>query len=114
MVKRLLGPRARGEPHIADPVVGRIRRCRPAGIAACQSAMACRPDSTSLLGSVAIPALVIHGEQDAIVSLDEARTVAAALPHGELVVIPGVGHLTNLEDPPAFTAALRGFLERID
>ena len=53
MVKRLLGPRARGEPQIADPVVGRIRRCRPAGIAACQSAMAGRPDSTPLLGLVA-------------------------------------------------------------
>ncbi len=114
MVKRLLGPRARGEPHIADPVVGRIRRCRPAGIAACQWAMAARPDSTSLLGSVAVPALVIHGDQDAIVSLDEARAVAAALPRGELAVIPGAGHLTNLEDPPAFTAALRGFLGRID
>jgi len=113
MVKRLLGPRARGEPHIADPVVGRIRRCRPSGIAACQSAMAARPDSTSLLGSVAIPALVIQGEQDGIVSLDEARAMAAALPRGELMVIPGAGHLTNLEDPPAFTAALRGFLDRI-
>jgi len=61
MVNRLLGPRARGEPHIADPVVGRIRRCRPVGIAACQSAMASRPDSTALLASVEVPALVIHG-----------------------------------------------------
>ena len=113
MVKRLLGPRARDEPHISDPVVGRIRRCRPAGIAACQAAMACRPDSTSLLASVNVPTLVIHGEQDAIVSLDEARAAAAGLPRGELLVLPGVGHLTNLEDPPAFTAALRGFLERI-
>jgi hypothetical protein len=24
-----------------------------------------------------------------------------------------VGHLANLEDPPAFTATLRGFLDRI-
>jgi len=110
MVKRLLGPSARGEPHIADSVVGRIRRCRPAGIAACQAAMASRPDSTQLLGAVSVPALVIHGEQDAIVSLDEARSTAAALPHGELVVMPGVGHLTNLEDPAAFTATLREFL----
>jgi pimeloyl-ACP methyl ester carboxylesterase len=113
MVKRLLGPRARDEPHIADPVVGRIRHCRPAGIAACQAAMACRPDSTPLLGLVDVPALVIQGDQDAIVSLDEAREEAAVLPRGELAVIPGVGHLANLEDPPAFTATLRGFLDRI-
>ena len=113
MVKRLLGPRARDEPHIADPVVGRSRHCRPAGIAACQAAMACRPDSTPLLGLVDVPALVIQGDQDAIVSLDEAREEAAVLPRGELAVIPGVGHLANLEDPPAFTATLREFLDRI-
>ncbi|MGA3185056.1 MAG: alpha/beta hydrolase [Candidatus Dormibacteria bacterium] len=113
MVKRLLGPRARDEPHIADPVVGRIRRCRPAGIAACQAAMACRPDSTPLLGLVGVPALVIHGDQDAILSLDEAREEATVLPRGELAVIPGAGHLANLEDPPAFTQTLRGFLDRV-
>jgi len=39
--------------------------------------------------------------------------MAAALPRGELAVIPGAGHLANVEDPPAFTAALRGFLDRI-
>jgi pimeloyl-ACP methyl ester carboxylesterase len=113
MVKRLLGPASRDEPHIADPVVGRIRGCRPAGIAACQAAMACRPDSTLLLGLVSVPALVIQGDQDAILSLDEAREEAAVLPRGELAVIAGAGHLANLEDAPAFTASLRGFLDRI-
>ncbi|MGO8685785.1 MAG: alpha/beta fold hydrolase [Candidatus Dormibacteria bacterium] len=113
MVKRLLSPRARDEPHIADPVVGRIRRCRPAGIAACQAAMASRPDSTALLASISVPALVIHGEQDGIVSIDEARAMAAALPRGELAVLPGAGHLTNLEDPPAFTERLRTFLDEL-
>jgi pimeloyl-ACP methyl ester carboxylesterase len=108
-----LSPQARDEPQIVDPVVGRIRRCRPAGIAACQSAMACRPDSTPLLGLVDVPALVIQGDQDAILSLDEARDEAAVLPRGELAVIAGAGHLANLEDPPAFTATLREFLDRI-
>jgi pimeloyl-ACP methyl ester carboxylesterase len=97
MVKRLLSAPARDEPQIVDPVVGRIRRCRAAGIAACQAAMACRPDSTPLLGLVDVP----------------ARDEAAVLPRGELAVIPGVGHLANLEDPPAFTATLREFLDRI-
>jgi pimeloyl-ACP methyl ester carboxylesterase len=94
-------------------VVGRIRRCRPAGIAASQAAMAGRPDSTPLLGLVGVPALVIHGDQDAILSVDEARDEAAVLPRGELAVITGVGHLPNLEDPPAFTEVLRRFLGRI-
>lgn len=110
MVNRLLGPRAREEPHIRDAVEGRIRRCRPSGIAACQWAMAARPDSTALLGAVRVPSLVVHGEVDAIVSAEEASTLAGALPQAELAVLPGAGHLANLEDPPAFTEVLAGFL----
>jgi len=113
MANRLLGPQAREEPHIRDSVEGRIRRCRPDGIAACQMAMAARPDSTGLLGSVDIPTLVIAGEQDAIIGLDEARAMAEALPQAELQVIPQVGHLPNLEDHQAFTEALAGFLNRL-
>ena len=45
--------------------------------------------------------------------MDEARDEAAVLPRGELAVIAGVGHLANLEDPPAFTEVLRRFLDRL-
>jgi 3-oxoadipate enol-lactonase len=110
MANRLLGPAAREEPHIRDAVEGRIRRCRPEGIAACQSAMAARPDSTELLGSIRVPTLVVAGDHDGIVSRDEASAMAAALPRGELALIAGAGHLANLEDPPAFTETLLRFL----
>ncbi len=113
MTNRLLGPQAREEPHIRLAVEGRIRRCRPEGIAACQMAMAARPDSTELLGSVTVPALVVAGDHDGIVSLEEASVIASALPHGELAVMKGVGHLGNLEDPPVFTDRLAAFLTRL-
>ena len=51
MLERLLGPAARNEVHIADPVRGRIRRCTPEGIAFAQRAMAARRDSGDVLGS---------------------------------------------------------------
>ena len=38
--------------------------------------------------------------------------MAAAIPRARLDVIPGAGHLANLEDPGAFNAALRAFLAR--
>ncbi len=113
MVSRLLGPRAREEPHIRDAVEGRIRRCRPEGIAACQSAMAARPDSTALLAGLRIPLLVVRGEHDAILSAEEARAMAEASPGAELAVLPGVGHLANLEDPEGFSGVLGAFLRRV-
>ena len=38
--------------------------------------------------------------------------MAAAIPRARLDVIPGAGHLSNLEDPVAVNAALRAFLDR--
>jgi len=35
-----------------------------------------------------------------------------AIPHAELVVIPGAGHMSNLERPDTFNAALRAFCRR--
>ncbi|HXZ99699.1 MAG TPA: alpha/beta hydrolase [Candidatus Binatia bacterium] len=113
MVNRLLASRARGDPHVLDPVVGRIRRCRPAGIAASQIAMAGRPDSTALLAAVEVPALVVAGDDDGIVSLEEARGIADALPRGQLAVLPGSGHLGNLEDPVGFNEVVGEFLNRL-
>jgi pimeloyl-ACP methyl ester carboxylesterase len=37
--------------------------------------------------------------------------MAAAIPGAELVVLDGAGHLSNLEDPDGFTAALRAVLQ---
>src|SRR4029077_3690673 len=47
MVERLLAPRSRAEFHVSARVRGRTRRCTPEGVAACQEAMAARPDSSA-------------------------------------------------------------------
>ena len=41
-----------------------------------------------------------------------SHELATAIPGAELVTIPGAGHLSNLDQPPAFEAALRPFLTR--
>ncbi len=109
MVERLLGPDARVEAHIVDPVRGRIRRCSPAGIAFAQRAMAARPDSTPLLASIDVPTLVIAGTQDAIIPHTEVRAMSGSISGSRLVELE-CGHLSNLEEPRAFNAALGGFL----
>jgi pimeloyl-ACP methyl ester carboxylesterase len=109
MIERLLGPATRGEAHIADPVRGRIRRCSPAGIAFAQRAMAARPDSTELLASIDVPTFVIGGTHDAIIPIAEVRAMSGAISGAEFVEID-CGHLANLEEPQAFSAALAAFL----
>ena len=43
----------------------------------------------------------------------EAQKLATAIPNAELVVIPRAGHLSNLEQPEPFNAALATFLSRL-
>jgi pimeloyl-ACP methyl ester carboxylesterase len=109
-VARLLAPQSAVEYHVSDPVRGRIRRATPAGVAAAQEAMAARPDSSALLGSIRVPALVLVGSQDAVTPPEEAERMAAAIPGARLQAIEGAGHLSNLERWDAFNAALGDFL----
>jgi 3-oxoadipate enol-lactonase len=72
-----------------------------------------RVDSTPLLAQVKVPALVVTGEEDEIIPVEESRRMAAAIPGATLVIIPGAGHLANLEQPDAFNAALNTFLSAL-
>ena len=74
------------------------------------TAMRDRPDSTELLGSIQQPVLVIHGQADQLIPPSEAEAAYARLPHARLALIPGAGHLLNLEQPEAFDAEVRTFL----
>ena len=68
-----------------------------------------RPDSMLLLRQADVRALVIVGELDRVTPIAEAMSVRSLL-KGELVIVPNVGHLPNVEDPLAFNEALLAFL----
>jgi pimeloyl-ACP methyl ester carboxylesterase len=64
------------------------------------------------LRSVAVPTLVIVGEQDAPF-VNASRRMAEAIPGAELAVIPDAAHSPQFEAPDAWWAALSGFLARV-
>jgi 3-oxoadipate enol-lactonase len=68
-----------------------------------------RPDRTAELPEIAVPTLVVVGTQDALSPPEDGRAMAASMPRARVVEIPGAGHLSNLENPDAFAAALAGF-----
>jgi pimeloyl-ACP methyl ester carboxylesterase len=90
-----------------------VRAAPPAAVAWAQRAMAARPDSLDTLRAVTVPSLVIAGEEDQLMAAAEAEAMVEALPKSRLVRLPGVGHLSAIEDPPAFTAAVSAFLDEI-
>lgn len=85
----------------------------PAGVAAALRAMADRPDSMSTLAALDRPVLIVVGAEDSITPLGEAQRMYRAHPSATLEVISGAGHMTPVERPTAFVAALRRFLSRL-
>lgn len=114
MLPNLLGSTTRQQrPEVVEQVRGLVEAQPAEGVAWAQRAMAARPDSTQLLRDFRGPALVVVGAEDGITPPREAEGMVELLPRGELVTLPGAGHLSALEDPDAFTAAIGPWLGRV-
>jgi pimeloyl-ACP methyl ester carboxylesterase len=59
---------------------------------------------------ISVPALVVHGNEDLIVPVENGRRLASRLPNAEYVELPGCGHNLMLEDPEALVGLVRAFL----
>ena len=68
------------------------------------------PTLLGRLAGVRVPALVVWGAADRIVDVDYGRAYAAAIPEARFVLLPGTGHVPQLETPEALLAALSGFV----
>jgi pimeloyl-ACP methyl ester carboxylesterase len=66
-----------------------------------------------LVAQLEQPILILSGEQDRITPPPaNAHRLLAAARHGEIEMLPGVGHLPHLEVPERFNAAVRGFIKK--
>ncbi|TMF53385.1 MAG: alpha/beta hydrolase, partial [Chloroflexi bacterium] len=90
----LLGP---ADPFDAEYERRRVtvavdRAYHPAGFVRQLQAIAAAPSRLQRLGSIRIPTLVIHGDADILVPVENGRRVAAAMPGSRLLEIEGMGH----------------------
>ena len=114
MMPKLLGRTTREtNPEVEANVRRLIKQQSPIGIRRAIQRMMDRPDSTPLIARTTLPTLVITGDEDELIPVDESRSMAAAVPGATLVVIPKAGHLANLEQPDAFNNALTTFLAKL-
>jgi pimeloyl-ACP methyl ester carboxylesterase len=84
-----------------------MERQPPAAYVGALRAMAERPDSTPLLSSFRFPLVLVHGDSDALIPIDRAREVKAALPQSPLFEIPGAGHMPMMEAAEKTAEALK-------
>lgn len=108
-----------GEAKVARDAsgVGTIREqmetTDPEGACDALGAMACRLDLTERLPHIETPTLIVVGKDDTITPPADSRAMHEAIPGSKLVELDDAGHVSNLCQPEAFTAALDAFLEAL-
>jgi len=75
-----------------------------------QAAAGAAFDAYERAGSIAAPALVLHGDGDVVVDPRNAELLAGLLPHASLELFPGTGHLFFWQQPERFVRLLEEFL----
>jgi len=114
MLPKMLTEATRANRDSLTAYVRSMMAHQPAkGVAAAQRGMAARPDRTSMLAAINIPTLIITGSADTLIPPSESEAMAKAIPGSKLVVVPDVAHLSNVENPDAFNAAVREFIGKL-
>lgn len=70
-------------------------------------------DLRAMLPAIDVPTLVLHGDADVRSPLDVGEALHAAIPGSQLVVLSGVGHVSNIEAPERFDDEVRRFLRSV-
>jgi len=114
MLPKMLTEATRANRDSLTAYVRSMMAHQPAkGVAAALRGMAVRPDRTSMLAAINIPTLIITGSADTLIPPSESEAMAKAIPGSKLVVVPDVAHLSNVENPDAFNAAVREFIGKL-
>ncbi len=82
--------------------------------AAFQALAVARFDATRTLGTLRVPTLVLAGDADRIVPVENARRLARAIPGARLHVLAGAGHAFPFERFEETARAVELFVEEVD
>ena len=86
--------------------------CHPAGAKVMARAFA-DADLRDILPRIQVPTLLLYGAADQRVPARVAEELHAQIPTSRLVMLPGIGHQSNIEAPERFTAEVRSFLRSV-
>lgn len=114
MMTGMLGKTTREKrPEITNTVHRMISSAPVEGVVGALQAMMDRPDSGPTLPTINVPTLIVTGDEDTIIPVEEARAMHAAIRGSTLEIISGAGHLSNLERPAAFNHVFSEFLAQL-
>ena len=111
VLRGVMGPRVT-DAQVAEAVATMSRITAPALAAAVRNLVT--HDVRARLGEIEAPTLVLCGELDEETPLAYSEALRDGIAGAELAIVPGVGHVSNLEAPEAVNALLTAFLDRVE
>jgi pimeloyl-ACP methyl ester carboxylesterase len=97
--------------EVRDELAQIMSDFHPAGFRLMARALA-DSDTRELLPDIRVPTLLLWGDADARSPVHVAQALQSRIPEARLVLIPGAGHLSNVEAAAPFNAAVRAFCLR--
>jgi 3-oxoadipate enol-lactonase len=94
-----------------DNIVSIMKSTDERALTGTQISLAARMDMTETLPKISVPTLIMTGEKDKIATQADAELMRSKIEASKVVLIHDAGHLSNLENPDEFNAALGNFLK---
>jgi pimeloyl-ACP methyl ester carboxylesterase len=116
MLKASLAPAYADQAKLSDDVVTRYHDLMLApgvrGAIIARMEQLVLEDPMPLLRSITAPTLLLWGEKDAMIPLNNAADYQKALPDSRLVTFPKLGHVPHEEDPAQSLVPVTAFLRK--
>lgn len=90
-----------------------VERTAPISIFGTLLALAGRTDTTTALPNITCPTLILVGEKDAVTPVAASQMMKEKIPGASMAIIPGAGHVSNMENPAEFNKHLIQFVSTI-
>lgn len=98
--------------ELVDEFAAIVAEFHPAGLRATARAFA-EADLRDVLPRIDVPTLLLYGDKDVRAPLNVGQDLHTKIPGSRLVVMPGVGHVSNVEAAERFNTEVRAFLRSV-
>jgi len=109
-----LAPKLTKDENVLHQIHEILSNTNPVGIIGVLQGMAERPDRRDLLPRIRVPSLVVAGDQDQIIDVEDARQMALAFPNGRFHLVSGAGHMPMVEKPGVLAEGLKWLISEMD
>lgn len=109
-----LAPRLSFDEDVIQHSMRLLEKANPQGLIGSLQGMAERSDRGDMLRKIEVPSLVVAGECDQIVPVEEAKVMADVLKDCTFVIIPGCGHMPMMEKPQMLSEGIKKLIKRVE